>query len=206
MKFDGAFYPLTLVGNKFDGLIPTEAMGTYAIALVANGVECNTTDCSGTVTVNPGLPHVPNSIIFGDGLEAIANEESYFMLKMKDKGGNEVDASAYVLGQPDAFLTSLSDSNVTVPTVVTAVPQLPAYKIAFSSPMAGLFTASFSLFDENVTLPQFVDVQVGEVDPAKSSIVETPTEVSIGTVTFGIEVSGVVEISGGQSAFVTFSG
>ena len=125
VKFDGAFYPLTLVGNKFDGLIPTEAMGTYAIALVANGVECNTTACSGTVTVNPGLPHVPNSIIFGDGLEAIANEESYFMLKMKDKGGNEVDASAYVLGKPDAFLTSLSDSNVTVPTVVTAVPPAP---------------------------------------------------------------------------------
>ena len=59
--------------------------------------------------------------------------------------------------------------------------------------MAGLFTASFSLFDENVTLPQFVDVQVGEVDPAKSSIVETPTEVSIGTVTFGIEVSDAYE-------------
>ena len=193
VKFDGVFYPLTLAGNKFDGLIPTEMMGTFALALVANGVECNTTACSGTVTVNPGLPHVPNSIIFGDGLEAIANEESYFMLKMQDKGGNEVDASAYVLGKPDAFLTSVSDSNVTVPTVVTAVPQLPAYKIAFLSPMAGLFTASFSLFDENVTLPQFVDVQVGEVDPAKSSIVDTPTEVSIGTVTFGIEVTDAYE-------------
>ena len=190
--------------------------GSYEMMLYFDGSYTGETL---PITVIPGAPYIPNSILYGTGLSfGGSGSEEFFFMELYDSVNNLIDvatsADVEALGAvASAALKKISNSSITVDCVLDVSPFQNAIQVTYVGIEKGDYIFAFS--DGDVEYTTFAGYTSTSILPGAATAETTvATQVSggklAGTVTFQIVLSDIngntLDYDSGANFFVLAAG